>query len=385
MHMLSPFDANFSGGSPLVVEAGISCFGLRKNYGDQEVVHGVDLTVHKGEFVVLLGASGSGKSTILRMIAGLEDITSGDMLIEGRRVNDLAPRDRDIAMVFQSYALYPHMTVYENIAFGLKRLKLDRTEVDRRIREVTTLLDLEPYLKRRPLQLSGGQQQRVAIARAISKTPAVFLFDEPLSNLDAKLRHHMRVEIARLHTKLKATTVYVTHDQLEAMTLADRIVLLRGGAVEQIGTPVEIFERPCNRYVAGFVGTPPINFLPGEVGDNGAVRAGGVVIRPAPAMFELGGNRQVVVGIRPTHLSIAAAGEQARFTGRVAFVEYLGGEALLTVTLPEGEVGVQVPSAGIVPVGEMVNLAFDDAQLHLFGGEGERSLRLAEKGTGHAG
>ena len=241
--------------------AQISCQQVVKSFGQATVVHGVDLDVMDNEFVVLLGPSGCGKSTILRMIAGLEEITSGVISIGDRVVNDLLPRDRNVAMVFQNYALYPHMSVYDNIAFGLRRLKTPKPEIDRRVNEVAAVLRIEALLDRRPAELSGGEQQRVAIARAMIKTPAVFLFDEPLSNLDAKLRHHMRVEIARLHQRLGATTIYVTHDQLEAMTLADRIVLLKDGRIEQVATPREIFEKPRTQFAASFIGTPAINFL----------------------------------------------------------------------------------------------------------------------------
>jgi len=241
--------------------ATIDCKRLAKHYGDVVAVRDFDLKVAENEFVVLLGPSGCGKSTILRMIAGLESITSGELLIDGSVVNELSPRERGIAMVFQNYALYPHMSVADNIAFGLKRMKLPADEIRGRVDEVTKLLGLDPYLQRKPAELSGGQQQRVAIARAMSKTPKVFLFDEPLSNLDAKLRNHMRIEVARLHQSLKTTTIYVTHDQHEAMTLADRIVLLRDEQIEQVGTPREIFERPSTKFVAGFIGTPPMNLM----------------------------------------------------------------------------------------------------------------------------
>jgi multiple sugar transport system ATP-binding protein len=248
----------------------ISCHHIIKRYGETQVVHEFDLEVADNEFVVFLGPSGCGKSTILRMLAGLEDISGGDLHIAGRRVNDLPPQERGIAMVFQNYALYPHMTVRDNIAFGLKRLKVPKAEIDSRIKEVSDTLGLARYLQRKPAELSGGQQQRVAIARAMIKTPKVFLFDEPLSNLDAKLRNHMRIEIAKLHQTLKTTTVYVTHDQHEAMTLADRIVLLRDGRIEQVGTPREIFERPCSAFVAGFIGTPPMNLVQMSVKDQGS-------------------------------------------------------------------------------------------------------------------
>ena len=251
--------------------AGIVRRNLKKKYGDQEVVSDFSLNVADHEFVVFLGPSGCGKSTILRMMAGLEDISGGELSIDGTIVNDLEPRDRGVAMVFQNYALYPHMTVRNNIAFGLRRLKVPEAEIDRRLAEVVAMLGLDPVIARKPSELSGGQQQRVAIARAMIKTPKVFLFDEPLSNLDAKLRAQMRYEIARLHKKLKTTTVYVTHDQMEAMTLADRIVLLNAGRIEQVGTPEEIYERPQTLFVAGFIGTPAMNLLPIAARRRGAV------------------------------------------------------------------------------------------------------------------
>ena len=247
---------------------------ISKKYGETEVVSGFNLEVHNHEFIVFLGPSGCGKSTILRMIAGLEEITGGELSIDGRVVNELPPRERNIAMVFQSYALYPHMSVRENITFGLRRMKIGASEIERRVEAAAVTLGLEPFLDRKSTALSGGQQQRVAIARAIVKTPGVFLFDEPLSNLDAKLRNHMRVEIARLHQRLKTTTVYVTHDQLEAMTLADRIVLLRNGLIEQVGSPREIFDRPNSQFVAAFIGTPAMNFFDVDVNGSKANGAG---------------------------------------------------------------------------------------------------------------
>ncbi|TIT86999.1 MAG: ATP-binding cassette domain-containing protein, partial [Mesorhizobium sp.] len=244
----------------------IVCSHVDKAYGATTVIRDLNLAIEEHEFVVFLGPSGCGKSTLLRMLAGLEDISGGEVSIGGKVVNDLEPGDRGIAMVFQNYALYPHMTIFDNIAFGLKRQKVPAGQIKKRVEAVSGTLGLEPYLGRKPTELSGGQQQRVAIARAMIKTPKVFLFDEPLSNLDAKLRNHMRVEIARLHQSLKTTTVYVTHDQLEAMTLADRIVLLKDGVIEQIGSPAEIYRQPKNMFVAGFIGTPNMNFVEVTVG-----------------------------------------------------------------------------------------------------------------------
>ena len=242
--------------------AGLSLRSVKKSFGEVEVVHGVDLEIADREFVVFVGPSGCGKSTLLRMIAGLEDITSGEIAIDGRVVNELDPKDRDIAMVFQDYALYPHMTVFENMAFSLRYRGIDRQEIRRRVDEAARILDIEPYIARMPRQLSGGQRQRVAMGRAIVRDPKVFLFDEPLSNLDAKLRVQMRTEIKRLRERVATTTIYVTHDQVEAMTLADRIVILNHGRIEQIGTPEDVYDRPASIFVAGFIGAPPMNLLP---------------------------------------------------------------------------------------------------------------------------
>ena len=257
--------------------AGLSLRSVKKSFGEVEVVHGVDLEIADREFVVFVGPSGCGKSTLLRMIAGLEDITSGEIAIDGRVVNELDPKDRDIAMVFQDYALYPHMTVFENMAFSLRYRGIDRQEIRRRVDEAARILDIEPYIARMPRQLSGGQRQRVAMGRAIVRDPKVFLFDEPLSNLDAKLRVQMRTEIKRLRERVATTTIYVTHDQVEAMTLADRIVILNHGRIEQIGTPEDVYDRPASTFVAGFIGAPPMNLLPAER----AARRRPAVRRPA--------------------------------------------------------------------------------------------------------
>ena len=265
--------------------AGLSLRSVKKSFGEVEVVHGVDLEIADREFVVFVGPSGCGKSTLLRMIAGLEDITSGEIAIDGRVVNELDPKDRDIAMVFQDYALYPHMTVFENMAFSLRYRGIDRQEIRRRVDEAARILDIEPYIARMPRQLSGGQRQRVAMGRAIVRDPKVFLFDEPLSNLDAKLRVQMRTEIKRLRERVATTTIYVTHDQVEAMTLADRIVILNHGRIEQIGTPEDVYDRPASTFVAGFIGAPPMNLLPAA-----ALPAAG---RPS---------EDLLLGVRPEHL-----------------------------------------------------------------------------------
>ena len=327
--------------------AQISCQQVVKSFGQATVVHGVDLDVMDNEFVVLLGPSGCGKSTILRMIAGLEEITSGVISIGDRVVNDLLPRDRNVAMVFQNYALYPHMSVYDNIAFGLRRLKTPKPEIDRRVHEVAAVLRIEALLGRRPAELSGGEQQRVAIARAMIKTPAVFLFDEPLSNLDAKLRHHMRVEIARLHQRLGATTIYVTHDQLEAMTLADRIVLLKDGRIEQVATPREIFEKPRTQFAASFIGTPAINFLEMNAfrdKTDTVLKRGDTAIRLPTERLAVGDGAPVVVGVRPAHLHRSSASSDAgRLSGRIDLIEFLGNEALATFQVEGVEVTALLP------------------------------------------
>src|SRR4051812_42496700 len=266
--------------------AAVTVKNIRKNYGDMEVIHGLDLEIADGTFVVLLGPSGCGKSTLLRMIAGLEPITSGEIAIGGRVVNDLHPKDRDIAMVFQNYALYAHMTVFENMAFSMQLKKVAKDEIAAKVKRAAEILNLTPYLQRLPKQLSGGQRQRVAMGRAIVRDPAVFLFDEPLSNLDAKLRVQMRTEIKELHQRLSTTTVYVTHDQIEAMTMADVIVILRDGTIEQIGRPMDVYDRPANLFVAEFIGSPGINLVRGEVaGENGTavLRAEGISLPLPPA------------------------------------------------------------------------------------------------------
>jgi multiple sugar transport system ATP-binding protein len=356
----------------------IICSNLVKRYGELEVVHDFSFEVQENEFVVFLGPSGCGKSTILRMIAGLEAISGGELVIGGKVVTDLPPRDRGIAMVFQNYALYPHMSVYDNIAFGLRRLKTPQPEIDRRVREVGVTLGLEPYLQRKPAELSGGQQQRVAIARAMIKTPKVFLFDEPLSNLDAKLRNHMRVEIARLHQSLKTTTVYVTHDQHEAMTLADRIVLLREGRIEQVGTPREIFERPSTRYVAGFIGTPPMNLFDmsarrGADGFELFGDCGTVSIRSN--RFDLKHSDRVTLGVRPGHLELMpeATGDNV-LSGVVELVEYLGNETLVSFSRAGVEIGAIVSSGRCPQVGDRISFTVQERHLHLFDFNSGRSL-----------
>jgi multiple sugar transport system ATP-binding protein len=369
---MSPADPSGSSDSSFSKQkmSAISCHHIIKRYGETQVVHEFDLEVADNEFVVFLGPSGCGKSTILRMLAGLEDISGGDLHIAGRRVNDLPPQERGIAMVFQNYALYPHMTVRDNIAFGLKRLKVPKAEIDSRIKEVSDTLGLARYLQRKPAELSGGQQQRVAIARAMIKTPKVFLFDEPLSNLDAKLRNHMRIEIAKLHQALKTTTVYVTHDQHEAMTLADRIVLLRDGRIEQVGTPREIFERPCSAFVAGFIGTPPMNLVEMSVQDQGShfeLSGPDGVVHVEPHRFSLQGRKRVTLGIRPAHLRVDTnGGRHGGFSGEVQLIEYLGNEVLVNFGQDGSEISALMPSAQGPQLRERVSFVADPQQVHLF-------------------
>jgi multiple sugar transport system ATP-binding protein len=359
--------------------ARISCSNITKSYGAQQVVHGFDLDIEDHEFVVFLGPSGCGKSTILRMIAGLENITGGDIRIDDRIVNELAPRDRNVAMVFQNYALYPHMSVAGNIAFGLKRMKVPAAEIAVRTEEVVTMLGLQPYLDRKPSQLSGGQQQRVAIARAMIKTPQVFLFDEPLSNLDAKLRNHMRVEIARLHQRLKTTSVYVTHDQLEAMTLADRIVLLNAGRIEQIGTPAEIYQNPKTLFVASFIGTPAMNLIAGEVKSTERSTAtvvffGGEAQIDA-ARFRLSAGVKIVIGVRPTDL-VPVKGKKGAIGGTANLVEFHGNDVLVTFPVGDGEISALVPTEVAPKLGVPVSYNFKSNAVHLFDQETGNSLKL---------
>jgi ABC-type sugar transport system ATPase subunit len=333
--------------------AGLSLRGVKKSFGDIEVVHGVDLDVADREFVVFVGPSGCGKSTLLRMIAGLEDITSGEISIGGRVVNELDPKDRDIAMVFQDYALYPHMTVFENMAFSLRYRGIDRGEIHRRVDEAARILDIEPYIGRMPRQLSGGQRQRVAMGRAIVRDPKVFLFDEPLSNLDAKLRVQMRTEIKRLRERVATTTIYVTHDQIEAMTLADRIVILNGGRIEQIGTPEDVYDRPASIFVAGFIGAPPMNLLPAT-----ALPADRLPSARRPP-------QDLLVGVRPEHL-VWHDGGAPLIEGNASVVEPLGSDTLVSLDVGGTPLVARLPPRVVRRRGEAVRLAADPVNLHFF-------------------
>jgi len=371
--------------------ASIRLNGVRKVYGDgtaHVAVDGATFEVSDGELVVLVGPSGSGKSTLLRMIAGLESITAGDLHIGARRVNDVAPRDRDIAMVFQSYALYPHMTVAENLGFALKLRKTPRPEVTRRVREAAATLGLEGILDRKPRQLSGGQRQRVALGRALVRDPEVFLFDEPLSNLDAKLRVQMRAEISALHRRLDATMVYVTHDQVEAMTLGDRIVVLHEGRIQQIDTPLNLYDHPANRFVAGFIGSPAMNFFEGEVaaGDGPEFRAAGGAFRlPLPPAWaerlrDYRG-RKVVLGVRPESLHAQRGRPSDARLAEAGFVvegvEPLGNEIFVHASAGPHRVTARVPPQPVPAPGEPVSLAFDLGRLHFFDPADDRSLAPA--------
>jgi multiple sugar transport system ATP-binding protein len=360
---------------------------VRKSFGPLETIHGVNLDIRSREFIVFVGPSGCGKSTLLRMVAGLEDITSGDLLIDGQRVNAKPPAERGIAMVFQSYALYPHMSVYENMSFGLRRSDLDKAGVDKRVRHAAEILRLTPLLDRLPKQLSGGQRQRVAIGRAIVRDPKVFLFDEPLSNLDAALRVATRIEIAKLHRAMEATMIYVTHDQVEAMTLADRIVVLNAGNVEQFGSPLELYHHPANLFVATFLGSPNMNILPARVAarQNGGVEvttAGEVSTRVQVAPDTLVPGEEVKLGVRPENMRLAAP-DAGVFRGEVDVAEALGESHLVHVKLAGGErVIVRGDGDPTVREGEVVGIAFDTADAHLFRADGE-ALRRTGAPTRH--
>ncbi|QDL55993.1 ABC transporter ATP-binding protein [Rhodoferax aquaticus] len=323
--------------------------GIKKQYGKLDVIHGIDLDIEPGEFVVFVGPSGCGKTTLLRMIAGLEEISSGDLSISGERVNDLPSSQRGVAMVFQSYALYPHKTVYDNMAFGLKIAKVPKPEIDRRVKEASAVLQITEYLDRLPKALSGGQRQRVAIGRAIVRDPKVFLFDEPLSNLDAALRTKMRVELKTLHRRLGATMIYVTHDQIEAMTLADKIVVLNKGRVEQVGRPLDLYTSPASLFVAGFIGSPQMNFITGEFASRSAAST---------------------VGLRPEHLKVDANGP---IVGTLKHSEQLGNETFAYVDAGVlGEITARMDGTLMLAPGSAIALGFDPEHLYRFDSAGKR-------------
>ncbi|KRB55036.1 sugar ABC transporter ATP-binding protein [Rhizobium sp. Root708] len=352
--------------------ASVSVTNARKNYGHFEVLHGVDIDIRDGEFVILVGPSGCGKSTLLRMIAGLEEISSGRIAIDSRVVNDVAPKERDIAMVFQSYALYPHMTVEANMGFSLRLAKAPKEEIRQRVREAAQILGLESLLERYPRNLSGGQRQRVAMGRAIVRQPQVFLFDEPLSNLDAKLRVQMRSEIKQLHQRLKTTTIYVTHDQIEAMTMADRIVVMRDGYVEQIGSPLELYDRPANLFVAGFIGSPGMNFIEGKVSADGPIEfiADGGPRLPILENTPAARGQEVIYGIRPEHIFINQGGAQ----GEVAVVEPTGAETQITAALAGTNIVATVRERLNLHAGDTISLQPNLSKVHLFDAKTERRL-----------
>ena len=341
---------------------------VSKSYDRSKVIiNDITLDIKDKEFIVLVGASGCGKSTILRMIAGLEDITSGEISIDDKVVNNIHPKDRDIAFVFQSYALYPHMNVYDNIAFGLKMRKIDKKVIDEKVREVAEILDLTQYLERKPKQLSGGQRQRVALGRAMVRKPKVFLMDEPLSNLDAKLRVQMRSEIKKLHRRLDTTFIYVTHDQTEALTMGDRIVVLDKGVLQQVDTPQEIYSNPSNTFVAGFIGQ--MNFINAQVNDNGLSFNGINIPLDSELCSKLGDNKELTIGIRPEHM---LAGD-TKFTVDVEISEMLGSEKIAYFNIGESKCSAKLPPD--MEIGAQITLALDPKNILFFNSSGENILK----------
>ncbi len=354
---------------------------LTKKFDEVVAVREMNLTIKDREFIVLVGPSGCGKSTTLRMIAGLEEITSGKIYIGDRLVNDLPPKDRDIAMVFQNYALYPHMTVYDNMAFGLRMRKFPKPEIDRRVREAALMLGIQDLLHRKPRQLSGGQRQRVAVGRAIVRHPQVFLFDEPLSNLDAKLRVQMRVELKRLHERLETTAIYVTHDQVEAMTLGDRVVVMKDGLVQQVGDPLSVYSKPRNKFVAGFIGSPAMNFLDCTVVGDGelAVEAPGLRIAVPPAQkapLARYRGKTVTLGVRPEDIREATGDDPKQYCvdAVVEVVEPLGNEILLDVRVGQHPLVARVPPTSRVRLHEQITLALNPERLHFFDVQTEQAI-----------
>lgn len=342
-----------------------------KSFGSVDVIKDISLDIKEGEFVVFVGPSGCGKSTLLRMISGLETMSSGRVGIAGRDVTDAQPSDRQIAMVFQSYALFPHISVRDNVAFGLKIAGMPKEEIDAKVQKASEILGLENLLDRKPRELSGGQQQRVAIGRAIVREPAVFLFDEPLSNLDAALRVQMRIELIKLHASLDATMIYVTHDQVEAMTMADRIVVLRDGRVEQFDTPVELYDRPGNVFVAGFIGSPKMNFVQAKPGTKGSVVVADKVEKSIPGVTEHNMTSQMTLGIRPEHITYSH--ENGDWRGTVTVEEQLGSDAFLYVDIPEiGQVTVRAVGERSFNRGDTIFLSFDPDRCHLFDANEQR-------------
>ncbi|MBG0788963.1 MAG: sn-glycerol-3-phosphate ABC transporter ATP-binding protein UgpC [Desulfovibrionaceae bacterium] len=364
--------------------ANVQLKGVGKRFGDVEVVHGVDLDIRDNEFIVLVGPSGCGKSTVLRMIAGLEAITEGEVLIDGQVVNQVSPKDRNVAMVFQNYALYPHMSVFDNMAFSLKMRGMGRDEAEEKVREAAQILELTPYLGRKPSELSGGQRQRVAMGRAIVRNADVFLFDEPLSNLDAQLRTQMRMELRKLHMRLATTTIYVTHDQTEAMTLADRIVILKDGAIQQVGTPIEVFEDPDNAFVGRFIGNPPMNILKGVYRESGGNRCAMVGKSCFPVVegkaASLTDGASVLVGIRPDAIKMGDAVDKLPKEwlchGEVVLSEILGGQSHLEIVV-DGETRLiaEVEGRVVAHPGEVVPIGFEFDRMVLFDPESTNTIR----------
>ena len=359
--------------------AQVSLRGVRKTFDEIPVIHGVSCDIADGELVVIVGPSGCGKSTLLRMIAGLESVSAGEIAIGERIVNDLEPAQRDIAMVFQNYALYPHMSVYDNMAYGLKMRRLPKNEIEVRVRKAAEILELAELLQRKPRQLSGGQRQRVAMGRAIVREPSAFLFDEPLSNLDAKLRGQMRIEIKKLHESLGVTSLYVTHDQIEAMTLGQRLIVMNAGVVEQIGAPMELYQQPATTFVAGFIGSPAMNFINARIDDRGAgvELRGGASLAAGRDLSSYAG-REVTVGVRPEHLDLA--GQDGGVRVSVAVVEELGADALVHGHIDAGgdrtDLTVRLHGARQVKTGDFLPLAVQPENLHLFDPEDGRRISL---------
>ncbi len=353
--------------------AKVTLKGVKKNYGPVKAIHGVDMEINDGEFIVIVGPSGCGKSTLLRMVAGLEAISEGQIVIGDRVVNDIEPADRDIAMVFQNYALYPHMSVYQNMSYGLRIRGMDKADIEKRVQRAAEILQLQPYLQRKPRELSGGQRQRVAMGRAIVREPSVFLFDEPLSNLDAKLRVQMRLEIKRLHQQLGVTSIYVTHDQVEAMTLADRLVVMNLGRADQIGTPGDVYNHPATTYVGGFIGSPAMNFVKCRIEAGQIVLDGGVTLAlPGGWSVPAGG---YTLGIRPETLRVARPGETPDLHLDVDVAEELGADTLLHGKVGGQEVVARVPSNAGYHDKSRPGLMVDMARAHLF--DTDSGLRVA--------
>lgn len=354
---------------------------VAKSFGAVEVLHGISCEIEDGEFVVIVGPSGCGKSTMLRLIAGLETLTSGDIWIGERVVNRLEPKERNVAMVFQSYALYPHMTVFKNLAYSLRIARRPKSEIAERVNEVARILGLEELLHRRPAQLSGGQRQRVAMGRAMIRQPEVFLFDEPLSNLDAQLRGQMRVEIKHLHQRLRATSIFVTHDQIEAMTMADRLIVMNDGVIEQIGVSKMVYDRPASTFVAGFIGAPSMNFVPGQLHANGRTIAlsNGLALDLMSDAYASHGGRQVTVGIRPEHIRVGGREGGAQFAARLDLVEELGAGQLLYTSIDGHRFVVSVPADTEWEPSEQVSLSILPHRVHLF--DPQSGLRLPSPGA----